>query len=107
MTPQEAIDAGKLAGDAAALAIWERDEKQDRGCCGGAMLELKRNTKLFKAAVAAGVAGKLDGFVHLDMPAGIRSQNMDIPEAQYRAFRQKLIEAGYEKAIRRFWTYVD
>jgi hypothetical protein len=107
MIELEALRAAKAAGDAEALRIWERDEKQDRGSCGDAMLEFDKRSKLFKAAVASGEFRFSDAFVVLPLPEGIRSQNADIYQGQKRAFRNKLIELGYEKAIKRFWTYID
>jgi hypothetical protein len=100
------INQAKAAGEAAALAVWDRDQHQDRGSCGGAMLSLKKNTKLFKAAKAAGLIS-FDCYLGLPMPDGIASQNADIKQDQYRAFRKVLIEAGHEKAIAKFWTYID
>lgn len=103
----ETLAKAKVAGEAAALAIWERDEKQDRGSCGGAMLELDARSRLYKAIKASNIVKLMDGFVILSAPEGVRSQNMDIPEAQYRAFKKTIEEAGFGKAIKRFWTYVD
>lgn len=106
MTELDTLIAAKAAGDSEALRVWKRDEEQDRGSCGGAMLELDKRSTLYKVAPEAGIT-LLDGFVALRLPDGIRSQNMDIPEAQYRAFKKVIEDAGYGKAIKRFWTYVD
>ncbi len=107
MTELEVLKIAKAAGEAEALRIWELDGKEDRGSCGGAMLELKKNSKLFKVASQSGEIKFSDAFVSLSLPAGIRSQNADIYQGQMRAFRNVLVEAGYEKAIKRFWTYID
>ena len=105
----QALRAAVAAGEAAALAVWDRDEHQDRGSCGGAMLEFDGRTIVAKAAEQLGIvyrSGK-EYWLRLDMPAGIRSQNLDIPEAQFRAFRVSLEAAGLGSAIKRAWSYVD
>src|SRR4051812_32458854 len=107
MTEAKIIETAIEAGKVAALAVWARDEKMDRGSCGGAMLAMKRNTKLYKAALAAGIASNGCEFIRLPMPEGVWSQNADIPQAQYRAFLAVIREAGLEKAVSRFWTYID
>lgn len=108
MKELEVLTAAKAAGDAVALALWERDEHQDRGSCGGAMLELDGRSKLAKVARDMGILSGSTNFVSSGLlPEGIRTQNADIYQGHMRAFREKLIEAGYGKTIKRFWTYID
>lgn len=103
-----ALKAAMAAGDAEANRLWERDGKIDCGSCGSACLSLKGGTKLFKAAatIPALMMGS-DGYIVGKLPEGIRSQNADIRQGWYIAFRQSLIAAGYEAAIKKFWTYID
>lgn len=106
---RSALEAATVAGNAAALAVWHRDECQDRGSCGGAMLEFDSRTRVAKQAEAMGItyrSGK-EIWLRLDLPSGVRSQNADIPQAQHRAFRQELEARGFTKAIKRHWTYTD
>lgn len=98
--------AAKTAADVKALELWERDGKEDRGSCGSACMQLKLNTKLAKEAIGRAFASK-DGFVTIDLPEGIRTQNADIYQGWMRAFREVLVANGYESAIKRFWTYID
>ena len=109
---QKATDALKAAAEAgriAALAVWDRDEHQDRGSCGGAMLELDARTVVARQALALGLAHKSGNEVYLSLPfpEGVRSQNADIPQVQYKAFRDSLEAAGFGKAVKRHWTYTD
>ena len=101
-----ALDDALLAGERAALATWIRDGKRDRGSCGGAVLILDGRSKLAKTAIARGI-GYNDGMIVLPLPADIQSQNADIPQAQYAAFRESLEVAGFGPAIKKFWTYID
>ena len=94
------------AAAAAALKIWKRDGKQDRGACGGAVLELDQRSKLYKTAEAMGFR-VTNGSIHLELPREIASQNVEISEAQYLAFKSVIEAGGYSKAIKRFRTYVD
>jgi hypothetical protein len=105
LNPDQVIAKAVAAGEAAAIAVWDRDEHKDGGSCGGAMILLNGRTKIYAAAVAAGLV--TGDYVYLSLPKGIRSQNADIPQAQYRAFRKVLEDEGYASAVKRFWTYVD
>lgn len=102
-----ALTAALAAGKAEALRIWDRDEHQDRGSCGGAMLELDKRSKLYKIAKESGLIDFSDAFVCIPLPEGVRSQNADISQGQMAAFRKALETAGYGKAIKRYWTYID
>lgn len=103
------LAAAVAAANAAGLAQWERDGKMDCGACGGAMLEFDARTKVAKAAEAAGLAYRsgTDVWLRLPLPDGVRSQHEAIPQAQHRAFRKTLTAAGFGKAIKRWWNYVD
>lgn len=109
-TLEQIIGDAAQAARSAALAVWERDEHQDRGSCGGAVLLLKAGRKLTKAALELGVATKAgkDIFVNRLVPAEVvKSQNADIDQAAARAFRQVLLDNGCGDAIKKFWTYID
>lgn len=98
-----------LASNAAANAVWERDGKVDKGTCGGAMCQLDARSVFAKAAIMAGIArvsGK-EVWLSLPVPTGIRSQNMDIPEAMQEAALEVIRKAGFGSAIKKAWTYVD
>lgn len=101
----------KAAAQAEALRIWDRDEHQDRGSCGGAVLMLKGGTKLAKAAIAAGVAFKSGKDIFIGygawVPDTVQSQNADIQQEAARAFKRVLDEAGLGWTIKKFWTYID
>ena len=56
VTISEVLTLARAAAEAKALAIWERDGKQDRGSCGSAIMYLKASTKLGKEALALGFA---------------------------------------------------
>ena len=101
-----ALDYALDAGRRAALAVWIRDGKVDRGSCGGSVMILDRRSKLAKAAVARGIAYK-EGMVILLPPAGIQSQNADVWQALYGAFRDSLEAYGFGPAIKKFWNYID
>lgn len=109
MTLTETLQAAVAAGQAATLAVWERDGKIDRGTCGGAMLEFDGRSKVAKEAEALGITYRSGNeyWLTLKAPEGVRSQNADIPEAQFRAFKKVLDDAGLGKAVKRFWTYID
>lgn len=62
--------------------------------------------------LASGRAMRLGAYVKawkscLALPPEVRSQNADIWQDSMQAFRKVLIEAGLEKAIKKFWTYID
>jgi hypothetical protein len=105
----QALQAAREAALAKSAAIWERDERQDRGSCGGAILMLDGRSKLAKVAVAEGFAYKSgsDIFVNSNIAEGVRSQNADIWQDSMRAFRSAIEAAGYAKAVKKFWTYID
>lgn len=105
----EILERAKAAAEAKSQAIWERDNKQDCGSCGSAVFMLDRRTALAKLAVEKGFANKLGGDIYVKdcLAEGIRSQNADIYQGAAREFRRVLIEAGQEKAIKKFWTYID
>jgi hypothetical protein len=103
------LDQAKAAALAKSQAIWDRDEHQDCGSCGGAVLMLDARTKLAKLAVDKGIAwgSGNDIYVHTILADGVRSQNADIYQDSMREFRKVLIASGQEKAIKKFWTYID
>jgi hypothetical protein len=106
---EETLEQAKAAALAKSQEIWDRDEHQDRGSCGGAVMMLDARTKLAKLAIEKGLAwgsGK-DVYVNVILAEGVRSQNADIYQDSARAFRKVLIDAGFEKAIKKFWTYID
>lgn len=105
----QALQSARAAALAKSQAIWERDERQDRGSCGGAILYLDARSKLAKVAVAEGFASKCSGdiSVNANIAEGVRSQNADIWQDSMRAFKNELEAAGYGKAIKKFWTYID
>lgn len=105
----EILNAAQKAAFAKSLEIWERDEKQDRGSCGGAMLQLDGRSKLAKVAVAEGFAYQSgrEIFVKSQIAEGVRSQNADIWQGAMAAFRQEIEAAGYGKAVKRYWSYID
>jgi hypothetical protein len=110
--PSKELQALQAARDAAlkkSLALWERDERQDRGSCGGAIMKLDARSKLAKVALANGFASQMgsDIFVNSNIAEGVRSQNADIWQDSMRAFKNTLEAAGYGKAIKKFWTYID
>jgi hypothetical protein len=109
MNASEVLAAAKAASIAKSLALWERDEKQDCGSCGSAVMLLDARSKLAKVAIAEGYATKSGGDVYVThfIGEGVRSQNADIWQDSMRAFREVLIANGYEKAIKKFWTYID
>lgn len=109
MTELEVLNRAKQAAEAEALRIWERDGKIDCGSCGNAVMLLDKRSKLTKAAIAGGFAWSNGGdvFVKGFVPDCVKSQNADISQGAARAFRQVLIDAGYEKSIKKFWTYID
>ena len=108
MTLLEILETAKAASIAKSLEIWERDGKQDRGSCGGAIMYLDRRSKLAKIALEYGYAyNGSDVTVKGFIGEGVRSQNADIYQDSMRAFRQVLIDNGCEKAIKKFWTYID
>lgn len=105
----DVLSLAKAAGDAAALAIWERDGKIDCGSCGGTCCQLDARLGISKAALAQGLAypsGK-EIWLQLQLPEGVRSQNADIEQAQYRAFRAVLEAEGFGKAVKKCWDYTD
>lgn len=104
-----ALQAALNAATAAALQVWDRDEHQDRGSCGNAMLEFDARSTVAKVAEQMGLTYRSgrELWLNLPLPAGVRSQNADIPQEQKRAFRAALEAAGYGKAVKRFWTYTD
>jgi hypothetical protein len=105
----QALQSAREAALAKSLAIWERDEKQDRGSCGSAVMMLDARSKLAKVAIAEGFAfrsGK-DVFVNSNIAEGVRSQNADIWQGSMRAFKDVIEAAGYAKAVKKFWTYID
>ncbi len=107
-SPLEVLELAKAASIAKSLEIWERDGKRDCGSCGSAIMYLDRRSKLARVALAEGYA--YDGgdiSVKRFVGEGIASQNADIDQDSMRAFRQVLIDNGYEKAIKKFWTYID
>lgn len=110
LNPSEVLKLAKETAVATSLAVYERDGKRDCGSCGGAIMYLDKRSKLAKVAIAEGYAYD-GGDVSLNresyMADGIRSQNADIPQDAMREFRRVLIANGYEKAIKKFWTYVD
>src|SRR4051812_46969824 len=105
----EALKAAREVALAKSLAIWERDERQDRGSCGSAILYLDARSKLAKVALAEGFAQNLSGNISVkqNIAEGVRSQNADIYQDSMRAFLQSLEAAGYGKAVKKFWTYID
>ena len=106
---EQALREAVEAGNSAAISVWDRDEHQDRGSCGGARLEFDGRSTVAKVAESIGIvyrSGK-EYWLRLDLPAGIRSQNADIPQSQHRAFRQSLEASGLGKSIKRHWTYTD
>jgi hypothetical protein len=108
ITALEVLTLARTAAEAKALAIWDRDGKEDRGSCGSAIMYLKGNTKLAKEAIAHGFASAGgDISVKHFIPAGVCSQSADIYQDSMSAFREVLIAYGHEKAIKKFWTYID
>jgi hypothetical protein len=105
----QTLQSAREAALAKSLAIWERDQKQDRGSCGGAILMLDARSKLAKVAVAEGFASKsgTDIYVNSNIAEGVCSQNADIWQDSMRAFRSSIEAAGYAKAVKKFWTYID
>src|SRR5205823_76558 len=100
------------AADAAALAVSERDGKEDCGICGGAMTQLDGRCTIAAVAVEMGLAYRSGSetwlaLKHREADLGIASQNADIPQAAHRAFLTVLVEAGQGKAIKRHWDYID
>jgi len=89
MTADQIIDAAQAAHDAAALRIWERDEREDRGSCGGFILTLHASSAVAKALIARklGYRSSPGVTVAFRIPAEIRSQNADVPDAACRAAR--------------------
>ena len=107
-TIAQVLTEAREAAEAKAWSLWVRDEMQDRGSCGGAIMYLKANTRLAKEAVALGFASSGgDVSVNYFIPAVVRTQNADIYQDSMSAFRQVLIDNGYGKAIKKFWTYID
>lgn len=107
-TTSQVLAEARAASEAKSLEIWERDGKRDCGSCGSAIMYLDRRSKLAKIALAEGYA--YDGgdiSVKHFLADGVRSQNADIWQDSMRAFRQVLIDNGFEKAIKKFWTYID
>lgn len=74
MTYDEIIAEAASAAKSAALAVWDRDEHQDRGSCGGAVLLLKKGRKFTKAAVAAGVAIQTNDSIFVGPSSPTRSR---------------------------------
>jgi hypothetical protein len=106
----QALQSARAAALAKSAEIWERDQRQDRGSCGGAILKLDARSKLAKVAVAEGFASKDSGtdiYVNSNIAEGVRSQNADIWQDSMRAFRDTIVAAGYGKAVKKFWTYID
>lgn len=105
----EALDKATDAGIAAARAQFERDGRQDCGSCGGAMLSLDARSLLAKRAIARKIAWRSDrgAYVTLQLPDGVRTQNMEVYIAQMNAFRVSLVDQGFADAVRKYWTYVD
>lgn len=103
------LEAAKAASIAKSLEIWDRDGREDRGSCGGAVMILDGRSALAKLAIETGFAWNSGGdiFVNSFIGEGIRSQNADIRQDAAEAFRQVLIDRGQAKAIKKFWTYVD
>ena len=103
----EAIIAECFAAhDAAALAQWEKDGKQDCGSCGGYMLGYRANTKFAKALLAMGAGFKSDQiYVAKRFPDEIRSQHDAIEIVAKRAFERKAAEYGIVPS--KAWHYVD
>lgn len=108
-TISEVLTAAKEASIAKSLAVWEVNGKKDMGSCGGVCMYLKSNTKLAKEAVAMGIARKsgAETIVNQMIGEGIMSQNEAIPQSAMAAFKAVLIANGFEKAISKYWTYVD
>lgn len=104
-----ALNAAKLAGEIAAMEVWVADGMKDVGTCGGSMLEFDGRTLVAKVAEEIGLVRRSGNeyWLLLPMPVGIWSQNEQIPQAQYRAFRKSLAEAGFGKSIKKWWDYVD
>lgn len=94
--------------NAAALAQWEKDGRQDCGSCGGIMVGYRGNSRLAKAMVAAGVGTNMGGTVFLSapLPPEIRSQHAEISIAAGRAFRAAVMLAGGPEPSK-IWTYTD
>lgn len=108
ISPADALDAAVKAHHEAATATFERDGKVDCGSCGNFMLLFDARSRLTKLAIERGLASTGDEpYLQLSMPDGIRTQNADVYQNAGRAFRNSLIANGYEKAIRKFWTYID
>lgn len=109
MTITEVLTAAKEASIAKSWAVWEANGKRDCGSCGGVCMYLKSNTKLAKEAVAMGIAynSGTQTVVNQMIAEGIASQNEAIPQSAMAAFKAVLIANGFEKAISKYWTYVD
>ena len=82
---EETLEQAKAAALAKSQEIWDRDEHQDRG--------ISLNGTQFTFVPGASGANN--------------AQNADIYQDSARAFRKVLIDAGFEKAIKKFWTYID
>ncbi len=108
-TISEVLAEARAAAEARTLQIFEMQGKQDCGCCGGAIMYLKGNTKLAKVAVAEGYAYGTGGDISVKsfVGEGVRTQNIDVWQGAIIAFRDVLIANGYGKAIKKFWTYID
>lgn len=109
ISPVGVLEQAKAASIAKSLEIWKRDNEQDRGSCGAAILYLDRRSKLAKVALANGFAydGSGDISVNRFIGEGVRSQNADIYQDAMKAFKDVLEANGYGKAIKKFWTYID
>lgn len=106
-TPDEIIEAAKQAHDAAAWRVWERDEFEDRGSCGGFMLALDARSPVAKRLHERKLGTKLSGpgiYVMFPIDGRIRSQNADIPEAAGRAARAIFEAAGVRIVEARSYT---
>lgn len=105
----EVLADAKQAAFLKARSVWENDGKIDCGSCGSAIMLLKGNTKVAKAAILYGMAYARAGDVYVKhfIPDEVRSQNAAIYQDSMQAFRDVLIANGHEKAIKKFWTYID
>lgn len=108
MTELEIIKEAVEAYAKAASDQWERDFKTDRGSCGGMMLGYRSNTKFAKALVESGYGmamGPKTYITNKALPAGIRSQHMEIEIQGCRAFRAVTEKHGVMPTEAR--TFVD
>jgi hypothetical protein len=103
------LQDAQLAARAAAMAVWERDGREDRGSCGGCVVLLKGGRRFSKIALENGFAWTTGGDIYLkkDYLNEIASQNADIEQAACAAWREVIKAAGFEDAIKRWWDYID